>query len=112
MSKLKITLVSVLCLIVLLGLSLAFGWFNVFFKNTVGVANATADRNIFEQGKSYTQGMISDLANYKYEYETSTDETARKAIKNLIRDKFANFDAEKIENYSLRQFLIGILNNN
>jgi len=102
----------ILFIALMIGISFGAGWLKVGYKNTVGMADATADRNIFEQNKSYVQGMISDLSNYKYEYETSKDEISKKAIANLIREKYANFDINKIENFGLQQFLVNILNGN
>lgn len=105
MSKTKITLVAILVLVIAIAFSFAMGWVQIFFKNTFGVANANVERNIFEKGKSYIEGMNSDLANYKFEFESSKDAVAKKAIINLIRDKFASFDEADISDYNARVFL-------
>ncbi len=101
---------GILVLALLLAFSWGMGWFGVFLKNTVGVANTTADRNIFEKGKSYIQGMNSDLANYKYEFEKEKDPVAKKAIVNMVRDKFASFNIADIESVTLQIFLQNVMN--
>lgn len=94
----------------LIGLSFGMGWIDVGYKNTVGVAEASADRNVFKENKSYVEGMASDLAKYKYELSTEKDATSRKAIVNLIIDKYANFDINKLEDKSLQSFLKDVRN--
>lgn len=89
----------------LIGLSFGMGWINVGYKNTVGVADANADRNVFKENKSYVEGMVSDLSKYRYELSTEKDQIARKAIVQLINSKFANFDINKIEDNDLQSFL-------
>jgi predicted negative regulator of RcsB-dependent stress response len=63
------------------------------------------DRKIFKQSATYNEGVLDDLAKYKYELETSKDKTDKSAIAQLVNDRFANYDTSKIENQSLRQFL-------
>lgn len=75
------------------------------YKNIFGVANKNADRNIYKQSKSYTEGMAKDLAKYKYEYDTSKEDLEKKAIKDRIINDFGNFDSSKIKESELRNFL-------
>lgn len=64
-----------------------------------------ADREIFKQSVTYNEGMLDDLAKYKFEYDTAKDDIERAAIASLVRERFANFDKSKIENRDLRLFL-------
>lgn len=64
-----------------------------------------ADRVIFKQSITYNEGMLDDLAKYKYEYESTDDDVEKAAISRLVNSRFANFDESKIESYDLRQFL-------
>lgn len=64
-----------------------------------------ADREIFKQSITYNEGMLDDLAKYKYEYDTADSDNARDGIAALVRQRFANFDKSKIENRDLRLFL-------
>jgi len=82
-----------------------FGAISVFYTLTVGKAQANADRKVFKQGDSYVEGILDDLVEYKFQYETTDVVIEKKAILNLIRGKFANFDYTKIENPDLKTFL-------
>jgi hypothetical protein len=106
-------------IIILFIISFSIGWGVVYYNNTVGkqvVKSEKAlekvaidkDRENFKESKPYIEGMVSDLAKHKYEYETEKDTIAKKAIADLIITKFANFDATKIEDETLRHFLINI----
>lgn len=69
------------------------------------VRYTNADRQAFKNTATYNEGMLDDLAKYKYEYDTSNDDVERAAIADLVRSRFANFDKSKIENYELVKFL-------
>lgn len=64
-----------------------------------------ADRVIFKQSVTYNEGMLDDLAKYKYELESAEDDVEKSAIAQLVNSRFANFDESKIENESLKNFL-------
>lgn len=88
------------------------GLIDLQFYRYFGTQKASVERQIFKEGKSYTEGMASDLAKYRKELAEEKDETAQKAIINLIVDKYANFDIDKLESQSLRNFLRDILEGN
>lgn len=98
----------VICIIIVLCASVAIGTgaFNVFYKNTIGVATESANRNIYKENKSYVEGMIKDLSSYKNQYELSENDKEKTALKARIINDFANFDINKIENIGLQNFLI------
>jgi len=102
---LLIGLVIILVIGALIGLSFGMGWVGVGYTKTVGVAQQSANREVFKENKSYVEGMVSDLAKYKYELATEKDPIARKAIVELIIDKYANFDISKIKDANLVRFL-------
>lgn len=64
-----------------------------------------ADRVIFKQSVTYNEGILDDLAKYKYELESAEDDVEKSAIAQLVNSRFANFDESKIESYDLRKFL-------
>lgn len=107
---LKVLLVFVLVVVIFFGLIFSFGWFGVGYKNTVGIADANADRNIFEHNKAHVEGMAKDLAKYKYDFDTEKDVTNRKTIIQLIQHQYADFDANQIENSDLKVFLQDVVN--
>lgn len=69
------------------------------------MAATNADRVIFKQSVTYNEGMLDDLAKYQYEYNSADDDVEKNAIVTLVRNRFANFDKSKIENYDLLKFL-------
>lgn len=104
--SLKIIAVIIGFIIIVTGLSLGTGYFGNFYKSTVIKQSVDIDREIFEKSKSHIKGMADDLAKYKYEYETSKDDISKQAIRDLIVDRFADFDVNDLNNPSLRSFLI------
>lgn len=64
-----------------------------------------ADRVIFKQSVTYNEGMLDDLAKYRFQMETAEDDVEKSAIAQLVNSRFANFDESKIESYDLRKFL-------
>ena len=82
------------------------------FETAMRKNDAEVDREVFEKGKSHVSSVARDLAKQKQEYETSTDETAKKAILNYINANYADFDANDLDNSTLRQFLKDVRNNN
>lgn len=64
-----------------------------------------ADRVIFKQSVTYNEGMLDDLAKYRFQMETAEDDVEKAAIAQIVNNRFANFDESKIESYDLRKFL-------
>ena len=87
MGKLQITGLIILSLILIAVLTMALGGFGVFYKNTIGVADESANRNVFKQNKAYVEGMVRDLAKYKLELTMEKDITARRALSEFINEK-------------------------
>jgi len=67
--------------------------------------DANADRMVFKQSVVYNEGVIDDLAKYKFEMQSTEDKTEKEAICELVNSRFANFDESKLENDDLKQFL-------
>lgn len=94
----KILCKFVIVVLILSAIGTIFGFGYKYFKTNT-------DRIIFKQSVTYNEGMLDDLAKYKYEYDMAKDEIEQEAIKTLVRNRFANFDKSKIENYELLEFL-------
>lgn len=104
----KITLLGILGFAISLGVCFGLGVIDLKFYKYFGTEKASIQRDIFKENKSYIEGMASDLAKYKYELSIEKDEVAQKAIKDLIRSKYSDFDIENLKDNSLKSFLIGI----
>ena len=79
---------------------LGLGWFRFIEPKRESVR-----REVFEETKSYVHGAIQDIARYHGEYAAATEEE-QKAIKVVIRTRFAEFDADHIESTPLRTWFI------
>lgn len=75
------------------------GYLGVGYKQTVGVAKAEADREVYEATPAYVNGMLQDLQKLKTEYEENKGTAAGKAILDTVRQRFAEFPAEKVPDY-------------
>lgn len=89
-------------------LGFATGKLDNFYLSTVGKERANIKREVFKESKSYVEGMIEDLSNYKREFERTEDINEKEQIANMIDAEFSNFDITKIENQSLYNFLLDI----
>ena len=62
-------------------------------------------REVFEQTKSYNEGKTQDLAKYKLEYALAKDAESKQAIKMVVVQRFADYQADRLEP-GLANFLI------
>ena len=60
-------------------------------KNVLGVANANADRRIFEQSNSYNRGMQQRFDNAEYEYKQDSP-VQQAGLRSLIIHEFAGYN--------------------
>ena len=58
---------------------------------------ANTDRMIFKQSVTYNEGVLDDLAKYRFQMEKAEDDVEKAAIAQLVNNRFANFDESKIE---------------
>jgi len=108
MKVVKAVLAVILAIVLMIAIAFGSGMLNMTFYEFFGMKKANIERKIFKENKSHVEGMISDLAKYKYELAIEKDEIAKNAIRSMIRSKYANFDETKIEDYALKAFLIQI----
>ena len=77
----------------------------IVWTRTIGVAQKDAEREAYKATMTYNEGMLDDLAKYKFQYDSAEDDVERAAIAELVRNRFANFDKSRIENQDLIKFL-------
>lgn len=63
-------------------------------------------REVFEQTKSYNQGMIQELQNMQYQY-VQADKAHKDALASIILHRAADFNPDNLP-YDLRQFIDGL----
>lgn len=93
--------ILVKCLVVVVSTSVVFGAIEIAGR----FVGTNADRAIFKQSVTYNEGVLDDLAKYKYEYDSAEDDVEKNAIASLVRNRFANYDKSKIENREFVEFL-------
>jgi hypothetical protein len=106
----KIVLFGLIGLIVIIALSFGLGYTGVFYTKTVGKSQQNANRTVFEQTQSYVEGKRQELVKFHHEWMLANDQD-KKSIEAVIRQSFANFDDNKIEDVELYQFLKQCKNN-
>ncbi len=92
-----------------IGLGFGMGWINVGYTNTVGKAQQNAERHVFEQTQSYVEGKRQELVNRHHEWVTASKDD-KAAIEANVRQSFANFDKNKIEDIDMAAFLQECMN--
>jgi hypothetical protein len=102
----KLCLAIGLSFLILLG----FGYYFLGLKEALGVENQRVENKIFNNSTIHIEGMLDDLAKYKFELQSEKSDTGKKAIAELINDRFANFDEKNIQNEDLKQFLRDVRN--
>jgi hypothetical protein len=60
-------------------------------------------RQVFEQTKSYNQGMVQELQNMQFQYEQANDEQ-KVALASIILHRAADFDEDRLP-ADLRSFI-------
>lgn len=96
---------TILAVIVSIVLIVGIAIVGIVWTRTIGVAQKDAEREAYKATMVYNEGMLDDLAKYKYEYDVAADDVERAAIASLVRNRFSNFDKSRIDNYSLVKFL-------
>jgi predicted membrane-bound dolichyl-phosphate-mannose-protein mannosyltransferase len=95
MNKLKIVLWSVLAIIILLILIIAFNFLDLGVYSFFAPKKENVRREVFENTRSYNQGKIQELAKLKLEFELA-DNDDKEIIKNTIRHKFADYNNDNM----------------
>lgn len=93
---------------------LMLGWVGVLdiaWMKTIGLQTKNTEREVFKASNPYVESVAGDLSKYKYQYDTAKTDEDRQIIVNYILTQYPNFNANKIENLSLRNFLLAIQNN-
>ena len=76
------------------------GMFKFFAPKREGIR-----REVFEETKSYNHGVAQDLGKYFQEYQEAGTEREKEVIRSVVRMRFAEYDAENLQNDELKRFL-------
>lgn len=111
MSKAQIIVITIISVLILIGIIFIGGVLELEYAKFFFPKREAVERKVFEESQSYVHGKIQDLAKYYEEYkkaESANSFEDRNAIENLIKMNFSDFDAEKIQNMILKNFLIKV----
>lgn len=92
MKKGKIFGYSIGALLILVGLSFAFGFLDVAMIKTVGKAKQNAQREVFEKTQSHVFAKRQEALKYYQEYRNAETEEDRETIRMVVRLAFAETD--------------------
>lgn len=95
--------VFVLLIIVLLGMGWACTGNDFFLYKFFAPRQEAVRRQVFEQTKSYRQGMIQELQDMQFEYIKASPEH-KDALASLILHRAADFDEDRLPS-DLRSFI-------
>lgn len=99
----------VILLIVLSVLGLAGSWFaqgnNWFMYKIFAPKYEQVRRETFEQSKAYKTGMVQELQNMQFKYESTKDEESKAALANIILHRSADFNQNDLPS-DLESFII------
>ena len=99
--KLKIILICIAVLLIPLFLAL----YSAGLYKVIAPVRENIRREVFENTKSYSHGKIQDLAKYYEEYKKA-NEAEKQTIREVVKVRFAEFDASRVSSFKLRNFLI------
>ena len=105
MSKTKTTFLTIGVIAAIIAIVFATGGLNLAYKAVFKPAHQAVERKVFINTPSYVRGAAQDLARYKLQYETG-EPAEQLAIRDTIRDQYADLDADALESDRLRSFLI------
>jgi hypothetical protein len=105
MSGLRIALGTILAILLCTALLFYSGFIGNFYSSTVDRQRLDIERTNFEHSKSYIKGISDDLAIYKFEYEKTQDETEKRAIQQMVCNRFCDVETDLLSSKSLQNFL-------
>lgn len=85
----------------------AIAFHNVIFMSVFAPMFENVNRKVFENTKSYNQGMIQELQNMQFEYLRTTDKEGKAAMATVILQRVADFPPERLP-LDLRSFIENI----
>jgi hypothetical protein len=85
-------------------LILGLDYSSLIWESFIGPKRENIRRQIFEETKSYNQGMQQELIDLMHQYNMAKDKQDKKAIMNTVRIKFSDYNEDRLSS-ELRDFL-------
>jgi len=96
--------IGLVCLAALFGLTWLVQGNEFFLYKYFAPRQAAVEREVFEETKSYNDGMVQELQNMQFEYAKTTDVKAKDAMASIILHRAAAYDETKLP-ADLRSFI-------
>lgn len=96
-----------LVLVVVFGISWAFEGNDFFIYKVFAPKRAAVERQVFEETKSYNDGMAQELQNMQRQYLTATPEQ-KQALGSIIAHRTANYDLDHLNDQDLKAFVLSV----
>ena len=107
MKELFVTIATIVgILILILGMTWLFQGNDFFMYKYFAPKYENTRREVFENTKSYNQGMIQELENMEFEY-IKADSNHQYALASIILHRAADFPQDKLP-YDLKVFINGL----
>lgn len=91
----KNVMIAIGALILVIALGWIFTGNNLLMDKFFAPKQEQVRREVFEQTKSYNQGMVQELQNMQFEYIKATPEQ-QKALRSIILHRAADYPADKL----------------
>ena len=101
---LKVIGIGVGGLLLVLFLFVGLDYTGLLWESFMGPKRENVRREIFEQTKSYNQGMIMQLLDYRKQYNLAKDPADKAAIANTVSHMFADYNDNSLD-FELRSFI-------
>jgi len=103
MSTIKAIGTGILSVVIILGIVWGLQGNDFFMYKFFAPKYENARRQVFEQTKSYNQGMVQELQNMQFDY-VKADKDHKDALASIILHRAADFDENRLPN-DLRSFI-------
>lgn len=91
-------------LVLLFGLGLGARYVGLQVERWFAPREENVRREVFEETKSYNEGMEQQLVKYRLEYARATEESERAAIAAAVRHAYGDYDETRLAP-ELREFV-------
>lgn len=100
--------VAAILIVVCIGIAFVTELGGLKWKGYFKPKHQDVERETFERTKSYVHAALQEIGNYKRQYDQAKTEEDREIIRNVVRNRFGEFDAELIKSYQLQSWFVEV----
>lgn len=102
----KVLPILMVFIVIMMFIGFGTGLLNLEYLKFYKPRKENIEREVFENTKSYIHGAAEDLGKYYEEYTKAESASDKETIVSVIKMRFAELDETKLQNQTLRSFLI------